>query len=123
MKTLSDYLLESQIDQEDIKYLNDICDVEGITIGNTKYTIMVLSDYADTDIVVKQLKNDDFDSRYVIETVTDDYDEYDWDEDQELLINYAIEHDDYEIYQIIEGTDSSSQPIGLVVSFLLKKRN
>ena len=104
-------------DASKIKYkeLEDICEIEEINQDGEEYTIMVLSDYADADDVIKQIKNDDYDSPYVLEDITSNWDEYDWDDDQELLINYAVEFEGHEIYQIMDGIGDFSQSIGIVV--------
>ena len=104
-------------DTSKIKYkeLEDICEIEEINQDGEEYTIMVLSNYADADDVIKQIKNDDYDSPYVLEDITSNWDEYDWDDDQELLINYAVEFEGHEIYQIMDGIGDFSQSIGIVV--------
>ena len=104
-------------DASKIKYkeLEDICEIEEINQDGEEYTIMVLSDYADADDIIKQIKNDDYDSPYVLEDITSNWDEYDWDDDQELLINYAVEFEGHEIYQIMDGIGDFSKSIGIVV--------
>ena len=116
MKNLKEYLnnilLErKEISQEDIDYLNDICDTEELENS----IVFVLSENDFLDIVVKMVKADKYSNgHYTLEDRTDDWDEYDWDDDQQLLINYADENEG-DIYELINDLGDFSQPVGLVV--------
>lgn len=113
MKSLKEYLIdidESKLEEEDIDYIKDICDTKELD----DCTIMVLSDDNFLDIVEKMVKSDNYSNgHYELEERTDEYEEYDWDEDQQLLIDYTIENDG-EIYELMNGIGDFSQPVGLV---------
>ena len=78
------------------------------------YTVLGYVDENSFNIAVKMIETDDYNyGHYELEDIASDYDCYDWNEDEQLLVDYAIENDGY-LFQMNNGIGDFSQPIGLI---------